>query len=459
MFRTRPLISIAGAVCTATILAAIALPAGSAGASATPTPSTRPVPLPQSMAARKGAEWLALQFTSPGFIPTAPGSSTADLSATAQSVLALSAANVDLGMAQSGLAYLASHQATYVTDEGAIGPGQVALLILDAVALGADPRDFGGVNLVTELLSTQQTTGSGAGLFGTAAQVTGYAAGTYQQGLALAALAAAGVRGGSAVSSGVTWLIGEQCPGGGWTTPDLAVNTCSGIPSNYSGPDTNSTSLAVEGLAAQGALSQPIATKALTFLTTGQDPDGGWGYYPNTSATPGTTDPDSTSLVIQGLLALGVSPSSAAFVRGSSDPVSALMAFQLTSGSGAGGFYYPPAPAPADLLATYQAVPALEGLAFPFGPSGRAYGLTSANGGIYAFGDAGYMGSLPGLGVSVDDVVGMASTPDGGGYWLVSRTGGIYAFGDAGYMGSLPGLGVSVDDVVGMAGIPERSVS
>ncbi|MDA8359934.1 MAG: hypothetical protein M0Z95_27355, partial [Actinomycetota bacterium] len=80
-------------------------------------------------------------------------------------------------------------------------------------------------------------------------------------------------------------------------------------------------------------------------------------------------------------------------------------------------------------------------------------------GGIYAFGDAGYMGSLPGLGVSVDDVVGMASTPDGGGYWLVSRTGGIYAFSDAGYMGSLPGLGVSVDDVVGMAGIPERSVS
>ena len=30
----------------------------------------------------------------------------------------------------------------------------------------------------------------------------------------------------------------------------------------------------------------------------------------------------------------------------------------------------------------------------------------------------------------------MAATPDGGGYWLVASDGGIFAFGDAGFHGS-----------------------
>ena len=33
--------------------------------------------------------------------------------------------------------------------------------------------------------------------------------------------------------------------------------------------------------------------------------------------------------------------------------------------------------------------------------------------------------------------VGFASTPDGRGYWLVASRGEVYAFGDAGYYGSL----------------------
>jgi hypothetical protein len=33
----------------------------------------------------------------------------------------------------------------------------------------------------------------------------------------------------------------------------------------------------------------------------------------------------------------------------------------------------------------------------------------------------------------------MAATPDGGGYWLVAADGGIFAFGDAGFHGSTAG--------------------
>ena len=53
--------------------------------------------------------------------------------------------------------------------------------------------------------------------------------------------------------------------------------------------------------------------------------------------------------------------------------------------------------------------------------------------------------------------VAMASTPDGGGYWLVGLDGGVFSFGDAGFYGSLPGIHVSVDDIVGITATPEAT--
>ena len=52
---------------------------------------------------------------------------------------------------------------------------------------------------------------------------------------------------------------------------------------------------------------------------------------------------------------------------------------------------------------------------------GTGYMMVGANGGVYAFGDAHYAGSLPGLGIAVDNVVGLALSPDGNGYWMVSN--------------------------------------
>jgi hypothetical protein len=439
---------------SATLLAVVAVattsPAPSAGASSPRPRAATPTALPQTDTARQAAAWLASQLTPQGYYPTAPGSGTADLSATANTVLALSAANVDLAGARSALAYLAANVDTYVPDEGADGPSQLSLLILDAVALGTSPHDFTGTDLVARLLATQQTAGPDAGLFGTENQVNEYAAGGYQQGLALAALAAAGVRGTPATQAGVAWLLAEQCPDGGWTSPDNAGNACSGTPADYAGPDTNSTALAVQGLAAQGALTPPASGAALAFLTAGQDSDGGWSYYPDTTATPGVTDPDSTALVVQGLLALGASPSAAPFTHGTVGPVPALLGFRLTSGSGTGAFDFNTPPLTPDTLATYQAVPALAGLTLPFGPSGGSYWLAGADGGLFAFGNAGYYGSLPALGIHVADVRTLVSTADGRGYWMVGADGGLFGFGDAAFHGSLPGLGVHVGDIVGM---------
>ena len=106
-------------------------------------------------------------------------------------------------------------------------------------------------------------------------------------------------------------------------------------------------------------------------------------------------------------------------------------------------------------------------------PSGHGYWLVAADGGIFTYGDAGYLGSMGGqhldapivgmaatpdgrgllargvrrrglrlrrrrvpridgqASTSTPPVVSMAATPDGDGYWLVASDGGVFAFGDA----------------------------
>ena len=79
------------------------------------------------------------------------------------------------------------------------------------------------------------------------------------------------------------------------------------------------------------------------------------------------------------------------------------------------------------------------------------YWLDASDGGIFAFGDAGFYGSIPGLGLSPAGsgrprslnapIVGMVPSADGGGYFMVASDGGVFAFGDAHFAGSCPGIG------------------
>jgi hypothetical protein len=82
-------------------------------------------------------------------------------------------------------------------------------------------------------------------------------------------------------------------------------------------------------------------------------------------------------------------------------------------------------------------------------PDGGGYWEVASDGGLFAFGDAGFYGSTGNL-VLNRPVVGMAATPDGHGYWLVASDGGLFAFGDAGFYGSTGNL-VLNRPVVGMA--------
>jgi len=343
-------------------LAIVAAPATASAVA--PAASSQPS-IPQVSSAQSGGSWLASQLNSQGYIPSSSDPSQPDLSATANTILALASSGVDPSGARAALSYMENNVNAYVTQDGSDGPAELGLLVLDAHALGADPTSFGGTDLVSRLLATQQTSGTDTGLFGTETQVADYSAGVYQQGLALTALAAVGDTGGSQIDEADSWIENEQCPDGGWTSYENADNPCNGSPADYEGPDTNSTSLAIMGLSAEGALGSKDAKSAFSFLLGAQDSDGGWGYEPNAAGAPGTTDPDSTAIVIQAILALGKSPTESDLDGQSANPVAALESFQITSGSGEGAFTYPGLSG-ANTIATYQAVPAVAGVKFPF---------------------------------------------------------------------------------------------
>ena len=67
-------------------------------------------------------------------------------------------------------------------------------------------------------------------------------------------------------------------------------------------------------------------------------------------------------------------------------------------------------------------------------PDGKGYWEVASDGGVFAFGDAAFYGSMGGQPLDAP-VVGMAATPDGKGYWEVASDGGIFAFGDAAFAG------------------------
>jgi hypothetical protein len=77
-------------------------------------------------------------------------------------------------------------------------------------------------------------------------------------------------------------------------------------------------------------------------------------------------------------------------------------------------------------------------------PSANGYWLVATDGGIFAFGDAPFYGSTGNIKLAQPIVAmnptvpypGAPGIPGGHGYWLVAADGGVFAFGDAPFLGS-----------------------
>jgi hypothetical protein len=323
--------------------------------------------------AQRGAQWLANQIRANGGVLKNFGQ--ADVTDTAYAVIGMRAAGVDKGASNRAIAYLKTKIGAKIQAGGQDSSGGLAEYIMAAVSNGGDPRKFGGNgpnnNLVRRLLNTQHTTGADKGLFG--AQDPTYD-GAFRQGLALGALAAVHIpKTDTRIANAISWLANQQCSDGLWQSyrADTSVACDPADPNLFTGPDTNSTGWAVQGLAAWGV--HPNDAGTLSALDAVQSSDAGFPYI---AAAGQPSDPNSTALVIQAINAAGSAPSAGMWVKTNQTPVTALLKYQLGCKSqGFGAFTFPGSPGP-NIFATVQAVPALTGKTLPLKPSTKSTTLT-----------------------------------------------------------------------------------
>ncbi|MGW4023168.1 prenyltransferase/squalene oxidase repeat-containing protein [Streptomyces sp. NPDC005009] len=153
--------------------------------------------------------------------------------------------------------------------------------------------------------------------------------GVWRQSLALLAQHTAGVEPSKAA---VGWLTGQQCADGSFAP--YRADTAAACDAKTM-VDTNQTAAAVQALAALGG-HDDVTEKAVGWLKSAQNKDGGWGYVAG-----GASDTNSTSVVIGALAAAGEKP--AEVKKDGKSPYDALLKLALPcEGDGAGAFAFQP---------------------------------------------------------------------------------------------------------------------
>jgi hypothetical protein len=203
---------------------------------------------------------------------------------TADAVLALVASGDGRKNLQKALRFLERR----VSRGDVVGVGLQAKVVLAAVAAGEDPRDFGGRDLVTAIVSTELPDGR-----------LGDGTAVFDQALGVLAIVAARR---TPSDASLAWLAAAQCDDGGWqfdapAGPNDDEHCLDQVApaSDFFLSDTNTTALAVQALAAAGGSVDPASDPIAFFDDIRDDERGGWGY----SWGVETTDANSTALVIQ----------------------------------------------------------------------------------------------------------------------------------------------------------------
>ncbi|HEY2214357.1 MAG TPA: hypothetical protein VGH31_04810, partial [Acidimicrobiales bacterium] len=84
-------------------------------------------------------------------------------------------------------------------------------------------------------------------------------------------------------------------------------------------------------------------------------------------------------------------------------------------------------------------------------PSTGGYWLLAKDGGVFTF-NAPFFGSTGGMKLA-QPVVGLVPSANGLGYLLFAADGGIFNFGNSVFKGSLPGIDVIVNNIVGAVAV------
>jgi hypothetical protein len=72
------------------------------------------------------------------------------------------------------------------------------------------------------------------------------------------------------------------------------------------------------------------------------------------------------------------------------------------------------------------------------------YSLVGPDGGVFSYDDAPFHGSVPGLGIQINNAISMCWSKDGNGYYILDSNGGVYTFGPVPFKGSYFSLPASV---------------
>jgi len=214
--------------------------------------------------------------------------------------------------------------------------GGLARAILALEAAGADPRDFGGQNLVARLRAKQRGDGSYEGQPSATA-------------LAAIALRTAGATGG--IEANLGWLHGAQSEDGGW-------GESAGAPSS-----ANATGAVLQALSP----GTEVSKAGLSYLRNTQRQGGGFA-----TGADGAVNTESTSWAVQGIVAAGGDPAS--FRRGGASALDYLAAHQEADGH----YRYSGESDQSPVRTTAQAIPAAASTPFPIPAPPRVPTPTSA---------------------------------------------------------------------------------
>lgn len=275
----------------------------------------------------RGVTWLLSAQNDDGGFGSAPeDDSGAEMTAWAMLALEASGRNpLDLPRgAKTPVDFLRGH-----LDE-VKSPGDLARTILALHGAGLDPRDFGGANLVAQLLAKRRDDGSYVGWPGSTA-------------FAATALRTVGAEG--SLESTLSWLRGVQNDDGGWGDVPGSPSTADGTGAVMQALDPDSKAVG----------------RGLSYLRQAQRQGGGFALGGN-----GAVNTQSTAWAIQGILAAGGDPDS--FRRGGKSALEYLAAQQQDDGH----FRYSKSSDQTPVWVTAYGVTAAAEKFFPIAPAPRA---------------------------------------------------------------------------------------
>jgi energy-coupling factor transport system substrate-specific component len=279
----------------------------------------------QAAGTDQAANWLESAQNSDGGFGSSPGGDSS-AALTGWAMLGLEAAGRNpfdvISSDRSPIDFLRGH-----LDEVS-SPGDIARTIVALEGAGANPRSFGGRNLVSALLKRRAANGSYAGWPGTTS-------------FSVIALRAAGADGG--LDGTISWLVGVQNGDGGW-------GDVPGQPSNAD----------ITGSAMQALPDTKAAQGGLSYLRKHQRSNGGFAL-----GAAGGVNSQSTAWAVQGMIGAGADP--ATIAASGSSALDYLAARQADDGH----YRYSESSDQTPVWVTGQALVAVSGNALPIAPPPR----------------------------------------------------------------------------------------